>query len=489
MDRRLWQVAKPVCAILATGVAAAIALQAQTFTTLYSFGGADGALPWAALVQGTNGDLYGTTVQGGAAFEGTVFKVTTSGALTTLYTFCSQSGCPDGGDPYNDALIQATNGDFYGTTGLYGGNGQGGTVFRMAPDGKLATIYSFCSQSGCTDGDGPAAGLVQAASGYLYGTTNEGGLNGEGAVFKITPGGTLTTLYSFCAQSDCTDGAFPYSVLTQATNGYLYGTTENGGANASGTVFKITPSGTLTTVYSFCSEGNPEPQAVCAEDGVLTSGLVEGPNGELWGTAQNLGTGTYGAIFEITLSGTLSELYSFCGPSACTGGIAPSAGLVRATDGNFYGTTFGGGANAHGTIFEITPAGTLTTLYSFCSQAGCPDGSSPAAALVQDTNGDLYGTTLYGGAHNVGAVFSLSVGLGPFVKTLPISGKTGAAVEILGTALTGTTSVTFNGTEAAFTVVSPTEITTTVPAGATSGKVQVITPGGTLSSNVAFRVS
>jgi len=147
-----------------------------------------------------------------------------------------------------------------------------------------------------------------------------------------------------------------------------------------------------------------------------------------------------------------------------------------------------GGVTGKGTVFKITPSGMLTTLYSFCLRVGCPDGSDPAQGLVQDTNGYFYGTTGGGGANNFGTVFSLSVGLGPFVKTQPASGKVGAAVKILGTNLTGATSVTFNGTAALFAVVRPSLITTTVPAGASSGKVQVITPGGTLSSNVPFRV-
>ncbi len=164
------------------------------------------------------------------------------------------------------------------------------------------------------------------------------------------------------------------------------------------------------------------------------------------------------------------------------------AGLVQATNRDSYATTAGGGANGGGTVFRITPSGTLTTLYSFCSQSGCTDGAGPYAGLVQATNGDLYGTTWYGGAKGDGTVFSLSVGLGPFVKTRPPFGKVGAAVKILGTNLTGATSVSFNGTAAKFTVVSRYLNTTTVPAGATSGKIQVVTPSRTLSSNVPFRV-
>jgi uncharacterized repeat protein (TIGR03803 family) len=287
------------------------------------------------------------------------------------------------------------------------------------------------------------AGLVQAANEDFYGTTASGGANGRGAVFKITPSGMLTTLYSFCSQKGCRDGSFPVSALVQATNGDLYGTTYYGGAN-------------------------------CAPDGC-------------------------GTVFKISMSGTLTRLHSFCSQSGCPDGGHPTAGLIQATDGNLYGTTSVGGANdlrGGGTIFKITPSGTLTTLYSFCSQSGCPDGSGPAAGLVQATNGAFYGTTYSGGANDTcsgplpgcGTVFSLSVGLGPFVKTQTTAGKVGGVVRILGTDLTGATSVTFNGTPAAFTLVQPSEISTTVPAGATTGTVQVVTPSGTLSSNAPYRV-
>ena len=175
----------------------------------------------------------------------------------------------------------------------------------------------------------------------------------------------------------------------------------------------------------------------------------------------------------------------------------PQAGLVQATDGNFYGTTLVGGTNFDGTVFKITPSGTLTTLYSFCSQSGCTDGGVPQAGLVQATNGNFYGTASEGGvrcrtsdgpAEGCGTVFSLSLGLGPFVQAQPRAGNVGAVVNILGDDLTGATSVSFNGTAATFTVASPALITTTVPAGVSNGSVQVVTPSGTLSSNVPFQV-
>jgi len=508
---------KRAYAVLVLYAATAIALPAQTFTSLFSFAGTNGQDPLAALVQATNGDLYGTTAGGGANAGctffnatgcGTVFKITTSGTLTTLYSFCAQSGCTDGANP-GAGLVQAANGDFYGTTSA-GANLNAtvcyaagcGTIFKISPSGTLTTLHSFCAQSGCTDGGNPLAGLLQAADGDFYGTAGTGGANcvpyGCGTVFKITPSGALTTLYSFCAHGGfpaCTDGWFPVAGLVQAANGDFYGTTEYGGAdpfggNYGGTVFKITPSGTLTTLYSFCS------QSGCTDgDGALT-GLVQATNGDFYGTTPAGGANGAGTVFKITASGTLTTLYSFCSqipPSGgCTDGAAPAAGLVQATSGDLYGTTSSGGVDylgyAGGTIFKITPSGTLTTLYNFCAQSGCTDGVYPGVALVQDTNGTLYGTTAAGGTSNDGVVFSMSVDLGPFVETQRSYGTVGAVVEILGTDLTGATSVSFNGTAAAFTIVSPSLIAARVPAGASSGKVQVVTPSGTLSSNVPFRV-
>lgn len=484
-----------VLAVVSAAVAVPVA-QAQTFDSLYSFDGTDGYSPQSSLVQATNGDLYGTTQVGGANPDctfysvavgcGTVFKVTTGGTLTTLYNFCSKAGCTDGSYPGPGALLQATNGDFYGVTTSGGASGQG-TVYKMTLSGALTTLHSFDS----TDGGDPSGGLVQATNGDLYGTTFFGGTYGQGTVYKMTLSGTLTTVYSFCQTGGCPDGQAPLGALVQGSDGNLYGTTDSGGANADGTVFKITLSGALTTLHSFDYTDGKNPNA----------GLVQGANGDFYGTtfyggAYNSPYG-YGTIFSMTPGGTLTTLLSFDD----TDGIWPTAGLIQATDGNLYGASQLGGTNGiGGTIFKITPTGTLTTLYNFCSESDCKDGYGPLAAPAQDTNGNFYGTTWLGGASatctscsppgtGYGTVFSLATGLKPFVETQPTSGKAGAAVRILGTNLTGATSVTFNGTAAVFKVVSSSEITTTVPAGATSGTVKVVTSAATLSSNVKFRVT
>jgi len=263
------------------------------------------------------------------------------------------------------------------------------------------TLYSFCSQTDCSDGSDPLATLIQASDGNLYGTTDTGGANYYGTVFKISLSGTLTTLYNFCSQSYCADGGYPHAGLIQATDGNFYGEALTGGANRYyGTVFKITPSGTLTTLYSFSGPDGAEP------DG----GLIQASDGSFYGTTAAGGTKTClfgyscGTVFKITPSGTLTTLYNFSGPD----GEEPYGGLIQATDGNFYGTTFAGGTVDAGTVFKITPSGTLTTLYSFCSLPNCNDGGFPHAGLIQARNGDLYGTTFTGGANNDGTVFKIT---------------------------------------------------------------------------------
>jgi uncharacterized repeat protein (TIGR03803 family) len=494
--RELWLAAGALAFVLALSGNAT----AQTYKAVHYFCATtntsgyclDGQYSIAAPIVGHNGDLYGMTNQGGANDLGTIFKMTPGGKLTTLYNFCSLVNCLDGYYPHGSLLL-AKNGKFYGTT-IFGGPGNYGTVFEITAAGAHTILYTFCSQPSCTDGNDPGANLVQGANGNLYGTTEYGGPHGGGTVFELTAAGKLTTLYTFCKTVDtsgnCPDGRFPVAGLSQGTNGNFYGTTSLGGANGDyGTVFEITPAGKFTTLYSFC------PQAGSCPDGYSPSGsLVQATDGNLYGIAGVGGAnGSFGTVFELTLAGKLTTLHSFCatlnGSGYCADGRDPFGGLIQATDGNLYGTTIAGGAIDTGTVYEITPAGTLTTIYNFCSQASCADGGYPLAGLVQAPSGPLYGMTSANGKHNdAGTVYTMSIGLGPFVSTIPSSGKAGAAVAILGTNLTGATSVTFNGTPAAYTVVSATEIKTTVPAGATTGTVSVTTPAGVLNSNVAFRI-
>jgi uncharacterized repeat protein (TIGR03803 family) len=486
--------------------------QAQTYTVVATFDGTNGNSPLAPLVQATNGNLYGTTQQNGFAY-GTVFDVTTNGTLTSLYSFCpSGPPCVDGSYPVA-GLVLAANGDLYGTTES-GGMDDSGTAFKITLTGTRTTLFNFSVED--ADSPDPEAGLVQASNGNLYGAVQGGGVNGAGTLFMLTPTGKLRTIYSFCSNPtslDCTptsisayDGWGPLAGLTQATNGYFYGTTSAGGNSGvtygAGTVFKISAGGAFTVLYRFCSQVNNN--GTCTDGGHPASALVQATNGSLYGTTYEGGSGAAcpddfgcGTIFQITPAGALTTLYSFCSLSNCAdgqnGGVFndPQPSLIQATDGNLYGTTPFGGSNGYGTIFEFnTTTGTLTTLYNFCSQNGCADGGQPVAGLIQDTNGNFYGTTSSGVAGNpcyeygCGTVFSLSMGLGPFVEALPASTKADATINILGTDLTGATSVAFDGMTAAFTVVSNSDIIATIPADATTGYVTVTTPSGTLTSNV-----
>jgi uncharacterized repeat protein (TIGR03803 family) len=361
----------------------------------------------------------------------------------------------------------------------------------LTPTGKIKILYNSSGN------DISVAPLVLTSNGDFYGVDKEGGVNDNcggdttcGSVFKMAASGKLTTLYSFCSvfqNGVCLDGQNPQFALVQGSDGNLYGTTYAGGNDGVnggyGTIFKITPTGTLTTIYNFPGYTPP------------SSALVEGADGNFYGTTGAGGSGTYGpggTFFTVTPSGALTTLYNFCTLNLCADGEQPS-NIFLATDGNFYGITWDGGANAQGTIFQITPSGTLTTLHNFDGT----DGSGPngGGTLMQDTNGTFYGTMQEGGeswpCDSVvcdGTIFSLDMGLGPFVKTVPIYGKVGTAVKILGTNLKGSTSVSFNGIAATFKVASSSEITTTVPAGATTGSVTVVTPTGTITSNVAFQV-
>jgi len=474
----------------------AIPAQAQTFKSLHSFGGVDGTPPDGSypngLVQGTNGYLYGTTFSGsslGNNINGIVFKISTGGTETVLDNFWAEG--PLTGN--QAALVLATNGDFYGTTT------SNGALYRVTASGAFDDLYAFCATGlpDCADGASPGATLVQASNGDLYGTTQGGGgAYGQGTIFKITTGGTLTTLHSFCetqnSEGNCLDGNGPYTALVQGTNGILYGATHVGGANGEGTIFQITEAGKFSTLYTFCNVSG------CPDGAHPYATLVQGSDGNLYGTTGSDGTGAFGGggtFFAMTPGGKLTTLYSFCSLENCADGNYPMA-LMLATDGNFYGMTAAGGANNLGTIFQITPSGVLTTEHSFDGTDGIvSEDFQPGPWLIQDTSGTFYGVTPEGGANYQscatcnGTVFSLSMGLGPFVETLPTSGKVASAVKILGNNLTGATKVTFNGVAATFTVASSTEITATVPTGATTGEVEVVNAAGkTLKSNVAFQV-
>lgn len=407
--------------ILSLVVALAGVAPAQTFTTVLEFDYALGGFPEpTALLQGSDGEFYGTTFAGGVQHIGTVFKVTSTGTLTSLDGFQGPSNAhPTGG------LVLGTDGDFYGTTSGFGflkPNQQvyfsAGTIFKITPAGIFTTLYTFCNKTSCADGSEPHSALIQTSNGNFYGTTTLGGANTYGTVFEMTPGGKLTTIYSFCAQAGCADGARPFGSLILAANGNFYGTTYQGGANGGGTVFELTPAGVLTTLCNFGGSTGRNPYA----------GLAQGSDGNFYGTTYGGGAKGSGTVFRVTPQGTLTTLYSFSGVD----GANPYAGLVQASDGNFYGATLNGGSRGHGALFEITTLGEYTKLYDFCSEANCADGAAPRGGLVEGSDGNLYGTTQNGGmkvncptcgTQGEGTVFSVSLGLAPGLNVFPFAGK------------------------------------------------------------------
>ncbi len=488
---------------------------------LYSFCGksgcADGEQPQAGLIEGKDGNFYGTNRWGGANPNGTpdgpgtIFQLTPSGTLTTIYTFCNLSACADGNHPYG-GLIQASDGNFYGTTlgggvgtGATGG-GSGGTVFQLKvsgtpPTGTVTTLYSFCSLTNCADGQNPGGSLIQGTDNNFYGTTAFGGANGGGTVFQLKvsgtpPTGALSYEYSFCSVIDpttmnCTDGDQPEANVIQGTDGNFYGTTLYGGANGDGNAFQLKlsgtpPTGTLTSLWSFCSQGGQN-----CTDGLSPSALIEGTDHNFYGTAAGGGNSNQGGTaFKLSVSGTpptgtLTNLYPFCSvvdsdTGNCDDGNSPAAALVQGTDGNFYGTTSGGanGLNA-GAVFKLTPSSTpdestLTILYSFCSLSKCADGSNPIAPLIE-VGGSFYGTTQDGGANGAsdGTIFKVSppsptaTATGATPTATPTATATRTATSTATSTLTGSSTPTSTATATATATSSATVTATSTASTAT----------------------
>jgi uncharacterized repeat protein (TIGR03803 family) len=395
----------------------------------------------------SDGNFYGTSLN----IMGTVFKITPTGTFTTLYSFCSQPDCPDG-QALSHALIQAKDGNFYGVTDMGGSNDQG-TAFKLSLGGALTTLHSFCSQPDCADGY-QATGLMQATDGNFYGTTYVGGANGSGTFYTLTSEGTLTTLYNFCSQVYCSDGSSPMQ-LVQGTDGNFYGAALQGGPLNYGTIYRITSEGVLTTLYTFCSLPN------CA-DGKWPISPIQASDGNFYGVTVEGGANGYGTVYKITPAGALTTLYNFCSQPNCADGRQPLRSLIQASDGNLYGATGGWSSDVAGTLFKITPTGTLTTLYTFCSQPSCADGVNPTG-LMQAKDGNLYGTTFGGGAYTDngylgGTIFRFSLSMtGPAITFSPSALRFGkqainqnsnpktVKVTNTGTATLDLTSITSSG--------------------------------------------
>jgi len=360
-------------------------------TTLDVFTGTNGALPYGQIVEGSDSNFYGTTAGGGTNDFGTVFQITSSGTLTTLHSFIDG----DGRLPYG-GLVEGIDGNFYGTT-TDGGAFSNGTVFVITPNGTLTTLYSF--QGTFTDGQHPECSLVQGADTNFYGTTNGGSTN-RGSVFRISPGGVFSNLYTFSGP----DGSNPATGLVLGGDGNFYGSTGGGGTDDFGTVFMITPSGTLTTLHRFIGTDGFNP----------TAPLLLATDGNFYGTTQNGGAKNNGTVFRMTTAGTLTTLYSFKGKSDGGGALG---GLIQASDGNLYGMTLFGGTKNNGVIYEVvlSPKVKIKQVLQFKGVKGTNGNteSIPAAGLVQGSDGNFYGATQAGGRSNDGTVFKLNPGFKP----------------------------------------------------------------------------
>ena len=452
---------KMVCLCCALFAAMGISSSAQIVTTLYSFPKKGGHTQDLALIQGRDGQLYGTTVAGGTDGEGTVFKISTLGVVRAVYSFDSIHGAiPVGG------LSLASDGSFYGATTAGGiGTPPRGVIFKVSPSGSEEVLVNLDDSTGVA-----IIPPVEATDGNLYGDTDgTGGRTSVGGLFKLTGGGVFRTLYTF----DGLLGSYPEGKLVQAMNNRLYGVADSGGAYGCGSIFEFALNSLPISAYDF--------DCVTANNPV--GGLILANDGNFYGTTDAGGTHGLGVIYRFDQSGVFTVLYNF-GDTAFDS--FTHAALVQATDGNLYGTIPSGGVYGNGTLFQITLQGVYTRISDF-SVNGPQYANS---GLMQHTNGAIYGESQDGGAGSTGTIYRLDMGLGPFVAFVIPTGKVGKSAQILGQGLTGTTSVTFNGVEAAsFKVVSDTYMTAVVPAGATTGAVVVATPAGNLTSKVSFRIS
>jgi len=429
------------------------------FSLLHSFTGAsnEGVTPAAPFIQGTDGGFYSTTQAGGLYGLGTVFKMSSTGAVTTLHSF---NGA-DGAHPQS-GLVQATGGNFYGTTSDGGANNQG-TVFKVDSTGAVTVLHSFNG----TDGAQPSGGLVLAGDGNLYGATQFGGFNltsffpGEGTAFKITTGGVFTVLHYFGA----TENAFFPGGLIQGIDGNFYGTTVQGGAQNAGTLFRMNSSGTVAVIHSFNSD---------TEGRIPIGSLFQGNDGDLYGgllgdtTALGGANSSTSPLYKVDTSGNVTILYHF--NHASEGNYL--MGLIQASDGNLYGTLDDGGPyrgsyadgaffNFGGAVFRISSGGIITILHSFNGA----DGNEPVAILFQGSDGDLYGTTARGGTLNQGTAFKIA--LAPTTTPVANAGSDqsvneGATVTLDGTGSTGQ-NLTYNWQQIAGPTGSLTNPTSSTP--------------------------
>jgi uncharacterized repeat protein (TIGR03803 family) len=450
-------------ALLAWAFPVAIAAHSQTYNVLYNMtiNSTDVWGPeWLGVfAQARDGNLYSTSQLGGTFGKGVVFRLTPAGQVTVLHSFDGTTGgVPRGG------LTLGSDGNLYGTT-CQGGSFNDGTIFKIATTG--GSSYSVVHNFNVNDGEGycPEAAPVQATDGNFYGTTSES-VPGSGTVYKMATNGMLKTLHVF-NQAVNRDGQTPGAII-QGADGSFYGTTQTGGTSDDGTVFKITAASAFKLLHSFSGPNG---------DGEKPTGpIIQANDGNLYGMTQ---TGVL--VYRITPKGVFKSIFTLTFPT----GYFPSAGLTQATDGKFYAAMELGGAG-NGTILQLTTTGMASIPHDF----DYTHGGNPEVSLFQHTNGMFYGDTTSGGSGNKpgGVLYSLDMGLHPFVTLMLTSGKVGQVIQILGNGLTGTTSVKFGSAPATFSVISDTYMTAVVPATATTGAVTVAAPSGIRLSSKKFKV-
>jgi|HubBroStandDraft_2_1064218.scaffolds.fasta_scaffold24156_1 uncharacterized repeat protein (TIGR03803 family) len=469
-----------VLSLIGVALLFVLGANAQTYKALYTYPGTDNntsGITWpSVLAQGQDGNLYSTIETNGSTTYGTVYKVSTGGVYSPVYTFCSEgAGCTlTGGNPTGGVTL-GFDGNLWGTT-LNGGKDEAGTVFKVTPAGVLTKVYDFTNAK---DDSAPTYAPLQGQDGNMYGVSEEQYDTQYGSFIKLTTKGAITP-HPF----DYTNGLSP-NLPVQGTDGIFYGTTQSGGSATCrcGVIYKATAGGTITVLHNFSGYISSTIYDGSRPIGVL----VEGPDGNFYGTTYQGGAFNAGTVFKITPTGTYTLLHSFSFVAPSYDGQLPTAGLTVGTDGNLYGVTANGGKTNTGVVFEISLAGKEKVLYDFCS-ISCSDGIYPTTPLILHTDGLFYGNTA-GNSLGGSVFYSLKTGLKPFVKLVTWSAKVGATVDILGQGFTGTTSVTFDGVAAKFDNLSDTYMTATVPPGAKTGVVTVTTFTSSMTGDRTFLVA
>lgn len=412
------------------------------YQTIHDFNYSDGANPQGSLLRASDGYFYGLTAAGGANDYGVYYRVSESGSFTKLADLTTINS------PLGN-LIEASDGNFYGMAPSFGMSC--GSVFRATPSGVITILYNFTGTGAAASGCYPYGSLVQASDGFLYGLTGDGGANNNGTIFKISLAGTFTKLHDFGSE-----GRYGRGALVQGTDNKLYGYASDLGAFGGGTVFSITTSGAFTTVYDFSFSNGAQPLGTPAA----------GSDGDLYGVTAQGGDFGYGVVFRLKYDGTFAKLHDF----DLNDGALPLGALTQNPDGNFYGLTANGGASNSGVVYRISPTGTFLKLHDL---QGSPEAAHPNinAVLIPTSAPPPAGLS----------ITSLS----------PSSGYTGSIVAIHGTGFSsvpGNNTVTFNGTSASVTTSSTTVINTVVPSGATTGLVSVTVGSVTVNSPGNFTV-